>query len=76
VSNRQYPKGVIDTAIQALELSYSYLREKPAIGEAISDVLDRLYRYRQLETGEEHPYRRTHPDAGVGGFQRQNQGET
>jgi hypothetical protein len=54
-----YPAGAINTAIDALELAYSYLRDKPVVEEKISDALDRLYRAREIETGISHPYRTT-----------------
>lgn len=60
VSGDRYPRGAVDMAISALELAYSYLRdERPAAGRKIEDALDRLYRYREIETGEKHPYRDT-----------------
>lgn len=46
-----YPKGAINEAIEAPELSYSYLREQPILEEKISDALRRLYRARELSEG-------------------------
>jgi len=53
----QYPKGVVHEAIDALELAYSYLREKPVIEEKLASALDLLYRLREIEEGVPHPYR-------------------
>ena len=46
-----YPRGAINKAIDALELAYSYLRDKPVIEEAISDALSRLRRANELQDG-------------------------
>lgn len=35
-----YPKGAVNEAITALELSYSYLREKPVVEERLTWALE------------------------------------
>lgn len=56
VSNRRmmpYPEGAVEQALKALELAYSYLREKPIIEVEIRDAIQRLERFREL-TEKEH----------------------
>lgn len=53
----RYPAGAVQAAIDALELSYSYLREKSIIAAKVNEALDLLYRARELEEGVPHPYR-------------------
>lgn len=58
VKPERYPEGAVNEAIDALELSYSYLRDKPVLEEKLRFALDLLYRARELERGVSHPYRK------------------
>ena len=46
-----YPKGAVNEAIEALELSYSYLRENAVVEEKLRWALHLLYRARELSEG-------------------------
>ena len=49
MSTELYPAGAVDEAITSLELSYSYLREEPVVGQQLRWSLYLLYRARELE---------------------------
>jgi hypothetical protein len=53
----RYPKGAIDTTIATLEAVRPDYPAGGAIRRSIDDALDRLYRFREIETGADHPYR-------------------
>lgn len=55
--NAAYPRGMVDAAILALEAARPDTKEGGAVRYQVDDALDRLYRYREIETGEKHPYR-------------------
>jgi hypothetical protein len=58
----RYPQGMVDTTIAALEAVRPDYPEGGAIRKAVDDALDRLYRFREIETGVTHPLR---PRGGV-----------
>jgi hypothetical protein len=51
---RRYPRGMVDSTITALEAARPDTKEGGAVRRAVDDALDRLYRFREVETGETH----------------------
>ncbi len=60
----RYPRGAVDAALTALESVRPDYPEGGAIRRQVDDAMDRLYRFREIETGEPHPYRPA-PDYGA-----------
>lgn len=57
VTAGRYPAGAVETALTTLEAVRPDYPAGSVLRNAIDDALDRLYRFREIEAGVEHPYR-------------------